>query len=355
MISTPDRRRIVALINTARRNGARLAPACKVARIDPRTYQRWTKNGKVQSGKRPLVARPEPANKLTPEERQSVLDTCHKPAYASMAPGQIVPRLADEGFYLASESSFYRILHEADEQHHRGRNAKPRHHQPPQGYCATGPNQVWSWDITWLSSPIRGMFYYLYMIVDIFSRKIVGWEVHPVESAECGAKLLHKAVLAEGCLLDPPVLHADNGGPQKGFTMKAKLEALGVTPSYSRPRVSNDNPYSESLFRTCKYRPEYPAHGFDGIETARKWVRKFVRWYNEQHLHSAIRFVTPGQRHRGEDESILANRHRVYRQAQQKQPNRWSGNSRNWQPVQEVWLNCPYEAETSVAQVLKTA
>lgn len=199
------------------------------------------------------------------------------------------------------------------------------------------------------------MFYYLYMIIDIFSRKIVGWEVHSVESADFGARLLHKAILAEGCLLTPPVLHADNGGPQKGFTMKAKLEGLGVTPSYSRPRVSNDNPYSESLFRTCKNRPEYPTKGFDCIDTARKWVKKFVWWYNEEHLHSAIRFVSPGQRHGGEDEAILANRHRVYQQAQQKKPNRWSGASRNWQPVQEVWLNGPPESVTQVSQGMKTA
>ena len=355
MISTPDRRRIVKLINDARRAGARLAPACKVARIDARTYQRWTKDGAVKSDRRPLVTRPAPANKLTPEERQSVLDTCHKPAFASLPPGQIVPRLADEGCYIASESSFYRILHEADEQHHRGRIAKPRRHAAPQGYCATAPKQVWSWDITWLPSQIRGMFFYLYMIVDIYSRKIVGWEVNPVENAEFAAKLLHKAILAEGCLLAPPVLHADNGGPQKGFTMKAKLEALGVTPSYSRPRVSNDNPYSESLFRTCKYRPEYPVKGFGSIECARKWVRKFVWWYNEEHLHSAIRYVTPSQRHRREDEKLLADRHRVYQLAKQQQPNRWSGKSRNWQPVQEVWLNCPKESETKATQILKVA
>ena len=199
------------------------------------------------------------------------------------------------------------------------------------------------------------MFFYLYMIVDIYSRKIVGWEVNPVENADFAAKLLHKAVLAEGCLLDPPVLHADNGGPQKGFTMRAKLEALGVTPSYSRPRVSNDNPYSESLFRTCKYRPEYPVKGFDSIDSARRWVRKFVRWYNEEHLHSAIRYVTPSQRHRGEDAQLLADRHRIYQLAKQQQPHRWSGKSRNWQPIQEVWLNCPKESETKVTQILKVA
>jgi len=169
------------------------------------------------------------------------------------------------------------------------------------------------------------------------------------------ATLLHKAVLSEGCLLDPPVLHADNGGPQKGFTMRAKLEDLGVTPSYSRPRVSNDNPYSESLFRTFKYRPEYPVKGFDSIDKARQWVRHFVGWYNEEHRHSAIRYVTPSQRHRGEDHTILANRHKVYQLAKQKRPDRWSAKSRNWEPVQQVWLNCPKDDETQVTGFSKVA
>ena len=322
MISTADRRQTVLLINAACRDGARLARACEVVDISVRTYQRWTEDGKVKPDQRPITPRPEPANKLTPEEIQRVLDICHQPEYASLPPGQIIPRLADQGIYVASEASFYRILHEAGEQHHRGRSAKPRVHLPPKGYCATSPNRVWSWDITWLPSPIRGMYFYLYMIVDIYSRKIVGWEVHPMESAELGASLVHKAVISEGCLLDPPVLHADNGGPQKGFTMKAKLEALGVTPSYSRPRVSNDNPYSESLFRTIKYRPEYPVKGFGSIEVARRWVGRFVKWYNDDHRHSAIRYVTPSQRHKGEDIEILANRHRVYQKAKQHRKER---------------------------------
>jgi transposase InsO family protein len=231
------------------------------AGISVRTYQRWTKDGTVGSDHRPIAQRPEPANKLTAEERQRVLDICHQPEYASLPPGQIVPMLADQGKYIASESSFYRVLHEADEQHHRGRSRKPQSFTPPKGYRATGANQVWSWDITWLPAPIHGMFFYLYMIMDVYSRKVVAWEVHPMENAELAADLLHKAVLSERCVLNPPVLHADNGGPQKGFTMKAKLEALGVTPSYSRPRVSNDNPYSEALFRTFKYRPQYPVKG----------------------------------------------------------------------------------------------
>ena len=355
MISIPDRRKTVSLIDKARHNGARLVPVCQVLGISVRTYQRWTEDGTVKPDARPTAQRPKPANKLTPEERQHVLAICHQPEYASLPPGQIVPRLADQGHYIASESSFYRILHEADEQHHRGRSQKPRSFNPPKGYCATGSNQVWSWDITWLPAPIRGMYFYLYMIMDIYSRKVVAWEVHPMENAQLAAALVQKAVLSEGCLLEPPVLHADNGGPQKGFTMKAKLEALGITPSYSRPRVSNDNPYSESLFRTFKYRPEYPVKGFASINTARQWVSDFVKWYNGEHRHSAIRYITPDQRHSGEDLKILANRHRVYHMAKQRRQDRWSGSTRNWEPIEEVWLNCPKDAENNVSVLSKAA
>ena len=355
MISTPDRRQTIALINEARHGGARLDPTCKTAGISVRTYQRWTENGNVRPDRRPLAKRPEPANKLTPKEKQHVLDICHQPEYSSLPPGQIVPILADQGTYVASESSFYRILHEADEQHHRGRSRKPHVFVPPRGYCATGANQVWSWDITWLPTSIRGMFFYLYMIVDVYSRKIVGWEINPVETAELGASLVQNAIMSEGCLLNPPVLHADNGGPQKGFTMKAKLEALGITPSYSRPRVSNDNPFSESLFRTLKYRPDYPAKGFESIGAARQWVSLFVGWYNEEHRHSAIRYVTPSQRHKGEDVEILINRHRVYQEAKQRRKERWSDSTRNWEPITEVWLNCPKDVETNVSDLLKAA
>jgi len=144
------------------------------------------------------------------------------------------------------------------------------------------------------------------------------------------------------------IRHADNGGPQKGFTMKAKLEALGVTPSYSRPRVSNDNPYSEALFRTFKYRPEYPVKGFTSIDAARRWVGRFVAWYNDEHRHSAIGYVTPAQRHDGEDLEILANRDRVYRLAKQRRPDRWSRKTRNWDPVQAVWLNSPKKNATAL-------
>jgi len=348
MISNLDRRETVKLINNARRDGTRLTSACKVSGINVRTYQRWTAGSKLKYDSRPTASRPVPVNKLTTGEKECVLNICHQPKFASLPPGQIVPRLADQGQYVASESSFYRILHEADEQHHRGHSHKPRKSIPPRGYCATGPNQVWSWDITWLPGPIRGMFFYLYMIVDVYSRKIVGWEVHPFENADFAADLIQKAVLVEGCILHPPTLHADNGGPQKGFTMKAKLEYLGITPSYSRPRVSNDNPYSEALFRTVKYCPSYPRKGFAAIGDARQWCSTFVNWYNNEHRHSAIRFVTPVQRHAGKDRQILENRRKVYQEAKKRHPNRWSAGVRNWDPIDCVWLNPPGDIKSAV-------
>jgi transposase InsO family protein len=185
------------------------------------------------------------------------------------------------------------------------------------------------------------MFFYLYMIEDVFSRKIVGWEVYDRESSSYAATFVHKAVLAEGCILNPLVLHSDNGSPQKGFTLNAKLQSLGIMPSFSRPHVSNDNPYSEALFRTCKYRPDYPHHGFESIEDARSWMRQFVYWYNEIHRHSEIRFVTPSQRHQGHDLQILQSRREVYEKAKARNGNRWSGTTRNWDYIDHVWLNPP--------------
>uniref|UniRef100_UPI001CBAD32B DDE-type integrase/transposase/recombinase n=1 Tax=Tateyamaria pelophila TaxID=328415 RepID=UPI001CBAD32B len=254
-------------------------------------------------------------------------------------PSQIVPRLADQGQYLASESSFYRILRSNGQQHHRGRARRGVRRKPPTSYKACGPCEVWTWDITWMPGPVAGMFFYLYLIVDIFSRKIVGWEVHEREAAELAATLIQKAVWAEACVSRPSVLHADNGSPMKGATMKTTLEKLGIMASYSRPRVSNDNPFSEALFRTCKYRPDWPSKGFATKADAQAWVKSFATWYNTEHLHSAIRFVTPNTRHGGQERDALANRTILYANARAQKPERWSGKTRNWQPAGPVWLN----------------
>ena len=339
MISALDRRQAVELIQEARDSGARLERACAELGITVRTFQRWTLEGAVKADGRPQARRPEPANKLSTEERAQILTLCHEPTYASLPPSQIVPRLADRGEYLASESSFYRILREADEQHHRGRSRAPQARGEPPRLVARAPNAVWTWDISWLPGPVKGLFFYLYLILDLYSRKIVGWEVYAGESTDYAAELVRRTVLAERCLDRPLVLHADNGSPMKGETLLATLYRLGIATSYSRPRTSNDNPYSEALFRTCKYCPAYPTNGFASLDQARTWMQQFVQGYNTEHRHSGIRFLTPEQRHNGQEQDILAQRQAVYEQAQARHPERWAGNIRNWNPITEVWLN----------------
>jgi len=307
--------------------------------FSPRTIERWVKDGVVQEDQRPLAKRPEPRNKLSDEERHQIVEVSNQAPYASLPPSQIVPKLADQGEYIASESSFYRVLKSVDQLHQRGRSKKRHKPKSPTTHCAENPNEVWSWDVTYLPTLTRGWFYYLYLIMDIYSRKIVGWEVHDKEQGELAAKLIERSVLAERCYRQPLVLHSDNGSPMKSYTMQSKLVDLGITPSHSRPRVSNDNAFSESLFRTLKYCPQWPSQGFRDIEAARKWVNDSVHWYNNEHCHSKINFVTPAQRHRGEHETILAKRDQLYQQAKAKHPERWSGHTRNWCPVSMVTLN----------------
>jgi len=353
MISPPHRQTAVVLINEAVIAGARRIKACAELEISDRTLRRWTNDGEIQPDQRPLVPRPEPANKLSAIERAAVLEACNSKEFASLPPSQIVPKLADQGRYLASESSFYRILRADRQQHHRGRAKSPVRRKPPTSYKASAPCEVWTWDITWMPGPVTGMFFYLYLIVDIFSRKIVGWEVHERESADLAAVLIRQAVLAEGCIARPLVLHADNGSPMKGATMKTTMEKMGITASYSRPRVSNDNPFSEALFRTCKYRPDWPTKGFATRADAQVWVKSFATWYNCEHLHSAIRFVTPDARHAGNDCATLANRAMLYANARAQNPERWSGETRNWQPAGPVWLNP--ETEISAPEIRDAA
>lgn len=330
--------------------GATRKQACEELQLSLRTYWRWHVGEEVKADGRPGAERPEPANKLSEQEREKILQTCNEPAYRSLPPSQIVPRLADESIYLGSESSFYRVLREADQLHHRGRSQAARKRSKPQGYKASGPNQVWSWDITYLAATIVGMFYRLYLVMDIYSRKIVGWEVHENETAEHASVVIRKACLAQGVSERGLVLHSDNGSPMKGATMLATLQRLGVVPSFSRPSVSNDNPYSESLFGTLKYTPAYPTKPFESLEGARQWVHEFVQWYNHEHRHSAIQFVTPAERHRGDDEAILAKRQTVYEAAKRRNPERWSGKTRNWEPAGEVWLN-PENSEAKEVEI----
>lgn len=343
---------ILALISEALASGARLKVAAATLGLSARTIIRWRQqDGGYDRRKGPKTA---PANRLTKHERQQILNVANCATFRDLSPKQIVPSLADQGVYLASESSFYRLLRQHQMLTHR-QSSKPAVSRRPKEHLATGPCQIWSWDITYLRTTVRGLFFYLYMFVDVWSRKIIAAQVFPEESMKYSSRLFLKACFAHGITADELVLHSDNGGPMKGATMLATLHKLGVIPSFSRPRVSDDNPYSESLFRTMKYRPEYPSQPFETIEQAQAWVDGFVIWYNTQHLHSAIRFITPDDRHNGREKQILANRHQVYENARRQNPSRWSGPTRNWSPVRLVWLNPEKSDDASQTHLSKKA
>ncbi len=266
-----ERGKIVALIDEARVAGARQSAACNVIGISAKTYQRWVRPNNAKDGR--LDAGREPPNKLSELERQRLLKVANEPDYANLLPCKIVPRLADSGRYLASESTFYRVLKAEKQLSHRQRSKPAGTVKKPRALVATAPNQIYSWDITYLPTVVKGLFFYLYLVMDIYSRKIVGWQVYGEESSALAADLMTDICQREGVQRQQVTLHSDNGSPMKGATMLATLQQLGVIPSFSRPAVSNDNPYSESLFRTLKYRPEYREHPFVDLLSARRWVK----------------------------------------------------------------------------------
>lgn len=323
------------MVEEAMLRGARLEPAARTLGLAPRTVQRWRhQKGGFDRRNGPKT----PPNALTSAERQDVLAVANSPQYRDLSPRQIVPHLADEGRYIASESTFYRILRAEHQLAHR-EHSRPATHRRPAEKRATAPCQVWSWDITYLRSPVRGQFFYLYLILDVWSRKIMAATVFPQERDQNSAYLFMDAVRQHDVDSEGLILHSDNGSPMKGSTMLATLQQLGVMPSFSRPGVSNDNPFSESLFRTLKYRPEYPAHPFECEQQAQQWVDAFVNWYNTKHLHSEIRFVSPDARHYGRDKELLYKRKKVYEAARRKHPGRWTRQTRNWEPIDVVLLN----------------
>ena len=327
----------IALIQQAVASGARVEAACEMLDLTARTLERWQKE---QDGGEDRRAGPKtaPQHALTTEERAEIVAIATSPEYRNISVRQLVPTLADKGKYIASESSFYRVLHEMELMAHRS-HARPATHSKPNEHLATGPRQVWTWDITYLRASVRGTFYDLYLVIDIWSRKVVAWEVHSDESMDLAAALADKAAAAENITPGSLVWHSDNGGPMKGATMLATLQRLGIAASFSRPHVSDDNAICEALFRTLKYRPGYPRKPFDSLDAARAWVAGFVDGYNNEHLHSAIRYVTPNDRHERRDNAILAKRRVVYSAAKQSTPRRWTGDIRNWTPVGNVTLN----------------
>ena len=328
---------ILGLVDEAVQAGARQQKACAIINLEARTLQRWRDQGIGHDGR--AGPKHPPANKLTPVERARVLEVVNALEHRDLSPKQIVPRLADLGEYICSESSIYRILREENQIHHRESSRPPTKPHRPTAYVATGPNQVWSWDITYIGTMVRGQFFYLYVAMDVWSRKVVGWTIEAEESAERAQAMLDAALEREDVRPGQLVIHSDNGSPMKAATMLAFLQGLGIVTSFSRPSVSNDNPYSESLFRTTKYRPEFPSKPFESLEQARCWMTWFEGWYNTEHLHSALKFVTPAQRHAGEDIAILERRAALYKRARKRNPKRWSKNVRDWTRVEAVVLN----------------
>lgn len=324
----------LALIEDARSKGATLGAVCARLGVSARTIQRWKKPATAED--RRCGPRTKPANSISQAERKRILEVANSEEFRDLSPKQIVPRLADRGEYIASESTFYRVLRAENQLTHRGKARAPSA-RPRPDIEASAPNQVYSWDITYLRTTVRGAYYYLYLVVDVYSRRIVGWQVHDEESAELAAELM-KRIVGEAGHPRGLKLHSDNGSPMKGSTLLATLQKLGVIPSFSRPRVSDDNPFSEALFRTLKYRPCFPEGPFASLEAARKWVVAFVAWYNGEHRHSGIKFVIPDERHFRRETDILEHRRRVYERARHRHPERWTGSIRDWSPAGPVRL-----------------
>ena len=342
MIALEDRQVLAQDIDEAHVAGARLHLACQMAGIDLRTLQRWkASDGLADGDGRPQSVHPQPSHALNEDERTRLLQVANEPRFADVPPARIVPMLADEGVYLASESTFSRVLRAQGQTAHRGRAKAPRAVRPPTTHIATGPRQVWCWDMTYLPAQVLGRWFHLYLILDLYSRKIIGAEVHDTDHSDHAARLVQRTALVESIatLTPKPVLHGDNGSTLKATTVLAMLNWLGVKPSYSRPRVSDDNAYAESVFRTAKYRPQFPSKGFADLDAARAWAASFVHWYNVDHRHSGISYVSPEQRHVGDDHAILAARHALYTKARELNPSRWSGRTRDWSLIGAVTLN----------------
>jgi putative transposase len=317
--------------------------------LSARTIERW--RACPDGDDRRFGPHRRPGNALSPIEEAQIVSVLRCPRYAHLSPKQLVPRLADEGIYLASESTLYRLQRRLGLRMRKRLMSRTDVTRASTIHRALKPNQVWSWDITWLPTTVRGVYLHLYLVMDVWSRKIVGWRLADADSAQIASELITRAC-QEGNV-DPRglVLHSDNGKPMRASTMIATLQWLGVIPSFSRPHVSDDNPYSEALFRTLKHTPAYPRMPFAGIASAERWVERFVAWYNFEHRHSAIRYVTPDERHCGRENDILDRRHELYVRARDANPERWSCRTRNWAPVGPVVLNPQRASVTAAAQM----
>lgn len=334
----------IELIGDAVDSGGRRTAACEIIGISLSTLRRWETAGCRDKRK---GAEKTACRKLCEAERQSIVDVCCEPRFRDLTPYVIYAKLLDEGRYLASVSTIYRVLRERNLVHHRGESKPQTRRSKPPELKATGPDQVYSWDITYLPTHVRGIFLYAYVLMDVWSRKIVGWEIHAEESEEVARAFFARVAASRD--VHGVRLHADNGNPMKGMTILVLFFSLGIIPSYSRPRVSDDNPYSEALFKTVKYTTGYPKR-FKDIEHARTWFADFTNWYNTEHLHSAIGYITPDQRHAGKAPAIMRKRNAVLTAARSANPERWPNGQQHWDEHPVVYLNPSLETREALTK-----
>jgi transposase InsO family protein len=352
LIEAQNRSQLMELLKEGVNAGASIKAVANLFGICSRTLRRWgiainAHGFSVDSRK---GSQRHVVHKFTAEERSRVIETVNDPRFADLTPAQIVAILAEERIYVGSESTFYRIMREEGLLSHRGRARQPREPRPIPMLEARGIHQVLAWDITLLPGPVKGQFYYLYMVMDVWSRRILGTEVHECESGELARDFFERVCRDEGINNESSsILHSDNGAPMRSFTLARKLEELGVSLSFSRPRVSNDNAFAESLFRTMKYHQSYPLKRFRDLLSVRAWVDGFVNWYNNEHRHSGIKYVTPNQRHFGQADAICAIRQQTYEQAFLHNPQRWTQGPRDWSQPEVVKINHPRPIQSLAA------
>ncbi|MCF6157988.1 MAG: IS3 family transposase [wastewater metagenome] len=317
----------------------RMKKACEVLGIPRASYYYYRKN--IHRKRVPV----KPPLALSSPEEQGVLDTLHSERFCDKSPREVYATLLDEGIYLCSIRTMYRIL----EKHHevRERRNQLRHpsYQKPE-LLATAPNQVWSWDITKLKGPTKWSYFYLYVILDIFSRYVVGWMVAHREQAALAERLISETAQKQGIQPGQLIIHADRGSSMTSKPVAFLLSDLGITKSHSRPYVNNDNPYSESQFKTLKYHPDFPGY-FVSIESSRVFCKDFFTWYNTEHYHSGIGLLTPETVHYGRTDHIVKERSRVLKIAFENHPERFKGKIP--EPPQmplAAWINQPIQENT---------
>lgn len=335
----------MAVVNEYRTEVA-VAPLCKALNVSRASvYRAWVR----EQMPREWMPRPVPARALRHGERQKVLDILHEQRFVDQPPHEVYATLLDEGVYVCSVRTMYRILAAHDEVRERRNQAQHPVYSKPE-LLATRPNELWSWDITKLLGPVKWTYFYLYVILDVFSRYVVGWMVAQQESAALAKRLIEATCQKQAIAPDQLTLHADRGSSMKSKPVALLLSDLGVTKTHSRPHVSDDNPFSESQFKTLKYRPQFPKR-FGCIEDARAFCVEFFRWYNTEHHHSGIGFLTPQNVHHGRAPEIIAARQQVLDLAHQHHPERFVRKPPTAPKLPDaVWINPPDKTSRATNQ-----